>query len=131
MTTAIRNIEVSIVIPCLNEAETVVACIEEARRTFLLHGIAGEIIVADNGSTDGSPFLAEHAGARVVRVAAKGYGSALAGGIEAAYGEYIVMGDADGSYSFSELPKFLEELKTGNELVMGCRMPRHGGTIEP
>src|SRR5689334_9939170 len=107
MVTALRNPEISIVIPCLNEAETITECIEDAKRTLLQNNISGEIIVADNGSTDGSQALAMHAGARVVMIEARGYGNALMGGIEAASGKYVVMGDADGSYSFGEIPRFL------------------------
>jgi glycosyltransferase involved in cell wall biosynthesis len=93
--------------------------------------VTGEVLIADNGSTDGSIELAEKHGARVVRVPAKGYGSALRGGIEAAHGRWILMGDADDSYDFSEAPRFVEKLREGHDLVMGCRMPRGGGTVMP
>jgi glycosyltransferase involved in cell wall biosynthesis len=111
----------SIVMPCLNEAATLGACIEKAQRSLQALGVAGEIIVADNGSTDGSPEIAARLGARVVHVAVKGYGSALMGGIEAARGKYIIMGDADDSYDFTNLGPFLEKLRDGYDLVMGNR----------
>jgi glycosyltransferase involved in cell wall biosynthesis len=107
--------------PCLNEAETVVACVEKAHGFLARTGALGEVIVADNGSTDGSQALATAAGARVVAVSAKGYGSALRGGITAARGTYVIMGDADDSYDFSNLDGFLSELRGGAELVMGNR----------
>ncbi len=124
------RLEVSIVIPCLNEAEMIAACVREARIAIKKSGIPGEVVVADNGSTDNSVELATQAGARVVAIARKGYGSALQGGIEAARGVYVLMGDADGSYDFGELPKFLDLLRQGNDLVMGCRLPAGGGKIE-
>src|SRR5512140_3272037 len=98
------QIEVTVVMPCLNEAETLGACVENARQMLAENGLAGEIVVADNGSTDGSIAIASRLGARVVPVAEKGYGSALMGGIAAAQGRYIVMADADGSYDFGEAP---------------------------
>ncbi len=113
--------EVSVVMPCLNEAETLAACIAKAQRAFREHGIRGEVVIADNGSIDGSQAIAEGLGARVVTVEAKGYGSALRGGIAAAKAAYIVMGDADDSYDFSHVPRFLEKLRAGNDLVMGNR----------
>ena len=122
--------EVSVVIPCLNEALTVGACVREAREALERHGIAGEVILADNGSTDGSPEEAQKAGARVVAVPRKGYGHALAGGIAAARAPFIIMGDADGSYDFSQLEPFVRELRAGYELVQGCRLPTGGGRIE-
>ena len=123
--------EVTILMPCLNEAETLVGCVEEALEAIRAAGCDGEVLIADNGSTDGSPDIARQAGARVVMVAERGYGSALIGGIQAARGRYILMGDADGSYDFGELPKFLAKLRGGADLVMGCRFPRGGGTILP
>jgi glycosyltransferase involved in cell wall biosynthesis len=123
--------ELTILMPCLNEAETLERCIVKAQRSLAELEVSGEVLIADNGSTDGSIALAEKLGARVVRVAAKGYGNALRGGIEAARGRWIVMGDADDSYDFSRLGPFLEKLRAGNDLVMGCRMPRGGGTIMP
>ncbi|HEX5386960.1 MAG TPA: glycosyltransferase family 2 protein [Gemmatimonadales bacterium] len=125
------GIELSVVIPCLNEAETVGACVEKACRAIREHGIAGEVILADNGSTDGSQEIAERLGARVVRVAERGYGAALMGGIAAAQGKYILMGDADDSYDFLELPRFLARLRQGYELVQGCRLESGGGRVMP
>jgi len=113
--------EISVVMPCLNEAETLPFCIEKIQRTFVDHGIRGEVIVADNGSSDGSIAIAQRLGARVVSVAAKGYGSALMGGIGAARGTYVVMGDADDSYDFRSIPDFLGKLRQGFDLVMGNR----------
>jgi len=113
--------EVSVVMPCLNEARTIAGCIQEARAACAAAGLAGEVVIADNGSTDGSPALARAAGARVVPVAAKGYGHALRGGIAAARGRYIIMGDADGSYDYSHLPRFVARLRAGDDLVMGNR----------
>jgi glycosyltransferase involved in cell wall biosynthesis len=107
--------------PCLNEAETVETCVRKAVGFFEEHGIDGEVVVADNGSTDGSQQLARDAGARVVPVIDKGYGNALMGGIRAARGKYVVMGDADDSYDFTSLLPFLEELRDGADLVMGNR----------
>jgi len=117
--------------PCLNEADTLAACIGKAWRALRDNGIAGEIIVADNGSADASRTLALQLGARVVEVAAPGYGSALMGGIAAARGQFIIMGDADDSYDFLELPKFVARLRSGADLVQGCRLPAGGGTIAP
>lgn len=115
------TIELSIVMPCLNEAETLATCIDKAQASIERHGIAGEVIVADNGSTDGSRAIAESHGARVVEVEAKGYGSALMGGITASHGRYVIMGDADDSYDFTDLMPFVEKLREGYELVMGNR----------
>jgi glycosyltransferase involved in cell wall biosynthesis len=119
--------ELSIVIPCLNEAETVATCVRKACAFLLTSGIAGEVIVADNGSTDGSQSLAREAGARVVAVDQKGYGAALLGGFADARGEFIVMGDADDSYDFSSLGAFVEQLRAGSDLVMGNRFA--GGVL--
>lgn len=129
MTKTVKPIEVSVIMPCLNEADTLAACIEKAQRSLRDHRIAGEVIVADNGSTDGSQAIATSKGACVIPVPAKGYGSALMGGIEAARGTFIIMGDADDSYDFLELPKFVEKLRAGFDLVQGCRLPAGGGTI--
>jgi glycosyltransferase involved in cell wall biosynthesis len=107
--------------PCLNEGETLATCILQAQAALRAGNIAGEIIIADNGSTDSSPQIAERLGVRVVHVAEKGYGSALMGGIAAASGKYIVMGDADQSYDFAHIPLFLDELRQGVDLVMGNR----------
>ena len=124
-------VEISIVMPCLNEADTLAVCITKALAAIDGHGISAEIIVADNGSTDGSQQIAESLGARVVPVKMRGYGSALMGGIEAARGRYILMGDADDSYDFGEVPKFLEKLREGYDMVQGCRLPAGGGTVMP
>jgi glycosyltransferase involved in cell wall biosynthesis len=113
--------KVSIVMPCLNEAESLAPCIRAAKTAIAKLGVPGEVIVADNGSTDGSVDLARELGARVVHVQARGYGSALRGGFAAARGEYILMGDADGSYDFGHLERFVEKLDEGAELVMGNR----------
>ncbi|HEY7484499.1 MAG TPA: glycosyltransferase family 2 protein [Streptosporangiaceae bacterium] len=113
--------ELSVVMPCLNEAETVEVCVRKAIGFFEEHGVDGEVIIADNGSTDGSQQLARDAGARVVPVSDKGYGNALMGGIRAAKGRYVVMGDADDSYDFTGLWPFLEQLRDGAEVVMGNR----------
>ncbi|MGH7763408.1 MAG: glycosyltransferase family 2 protein [Candidatus Dormibacteraceae bacterium] len=113
--------EVSIVIPCLNEAETLEVVIREVQGAIAQNRLSAEIVIADNGSKDGSQEIAERLGARVVAVVEKGYGSALRGGIAAARGNFIVMGDADGSYEFSAIGKFIAKLREGNELVMGNR----------
>jgi glycosyltransferase involved in cell wall biosynthesis len=118
---AAGQVEISILMPCLNEAETVAICVQKAFSFLLLHGVDGEVIVADNGSTDGSQALAGAAGARVIEVAERGYGSALLGAIQAARGRYIVMGDADDSYDMTALMPFLERLRDGADLVMGNR----------
>jgi glycosyltransferase involved in cell wall biosynthesis len=123
--------EVSVVMPCLNEADTVASCVEKAQRALRESGIKGEVVVADNGSSDGSPDLARGQGARVVFVRERGYGSALMGGIAASHGRYIVMGDADESYSFLEVPRFVEKLRQGYELVQGCRLETGGGQVLP
>ena len=117
----LSNVEVSILMPCLNEAETIEVCVRKAREYLVSRGIKGEVIVADNGSTDGSQALAIKAGARVVRVTSRGYGAALLGGIQAAHGNLIIMGDADDSYDFTDLDPFLDKLRAGYELVMGNR----------
>ena len=126
-----KPIELSIVMPCLNEADTLGICIEKAIATLREHGIAGEVIVADNGSTDGSVEIARELGARVVHVSDKGYGRALMGGIASARGRFVVMGDADDSYDFREVPRFLARLREGYELVQGCRLEGGGGTVLP
>jgi glycosyltransferase involved in cell wall biosynthesis len=112
----------------LNEAETLATCITKALAAFKLAGIAGEVVVADNGSTDGSQAIATNLGARVAAIEAKGYGNALMGGIAAARGRYVVMGDSDDSYDFGHIPRFLEQLRAGNDLVMGNRFR---GGIKP
>jgi glycosyltransferase involved in cell wall biosynthesis len=116
-----QRVELSVVMPCLNEAATVADCVRQARDALATYGIHGEVVVADNGSTDGSRELAAAAGARVVAVPQRGYGSALLTGIASARGEYVVMGDADGSYDFSAVDRFLAKLRDGNDLVMGNR----------
>ena len=123
--------ELSIVMPCLNEADTIESCIIGAQRALAQNGISGEIVIADNGSTDGSQDIATQLGARVVPVTEKGYGSALMGGFAAARGKYILMGDADDSYDFAEAPRFLAKLREGYELVQGCRLQGGGGTVQP
>jgi len=117
----LETVEVSVVMPCLNEAETLEICIRKAQRALCDADLVGEIIVADNGSTDGSVEIAERMGARVVNVRAKGYGNALMGGIGDARGEYVVMGDADDSYDFGHIPRFVERLRNGADVVMGNR----------
>lgn len=116
-----RPVELTILMPCLNEAKTVATCVRKARGFLERTGIEGEVLVADNGSTDGSFELAHKAGARVVHIAHKGYGSALLGGMEAARGKYVIMADADDSYDFSQLDGFVESLQTGNTMVIGHR----------
>ncbi len=113
--------ELTVLMPCLNEAETLARCIDKARRFLRDAGVDGEVLVADNGSTDNSQVIARGHGARVVAVAPRGYGAALLGGIAAARGRYVVMGDADDSYDFSALSGFLTELRRGADLVMGNR----------
>ena len=117
--------------PCLNEADTLGTCIEKAMSALRDAGLAGEVIVADNGSTDGSPAIADRLGARVVHVPARGYGHALMDGIAAARGAFIVMGDADDSYDFRDVPSFVAKLRQGFDLVQGCRLPGGGGRILP
>jgi len=114
-------VELTVVMPCLNEAETVATCVRKAVAFLADNGIDGEVVVADNGSTDGSRQLATDAGARVVPIPERGYGNALMGGIIAAHGEYVIMGDADDSYDFTNLMPFIVELRKGYDLVMGNR----------
>ncbi|HEX7377815.1 MAG TPA: glycosyltransferase family 2 protein [Pirellulales bacterium] len=114
-------LELSVVMPCLNEAATVGRCVAKARRAMEDACVEGEVIVADNGSVDGSVQIAEAAGARVAPAERKGYGAALAAGFAAARGTFVIMGDADDSYDFSHLPRFLEKLRAGDDLVMGDR----------
>jgi len=117
----VDRVELTILMPCLNEAETLATCISKAREFLQRTQTSGEILIADNGSSDGSIRIAESLGARVVSVPAKGYGAALLGGIDSARGSYIIMGDADDSYDFSDLTAFLEQLRAGYDLVMGNR----------
>ena len=122
------KVDVSVVIPCLNEAQSIAICIDKAMAAFRRAGIAGEVVVADNGSTDGSIEIAEVHGARVVHALQRGYGNALRKGIEEAQGAFIIMGDADDSYDFSEVPRFVAKWREGYELVMGNRFV---GGIKP
>ena len=123
-----KKVEVSVVIPCLNEVNSLAFCVDKATSAFRDSGLSGEVIVADNGSTDGSIQIAEEHGARVVRVAERGYGAALRAGIAAARGPFIIMGDADDSYDFSEVPRFVEKWRQGFDVVMGNRFR---GEIKP
>jgi len=125
------QVELTIVMPCLNEAETIASCVQKAKLGLERAGVRGEILIADNGSTDGSQAIAEKLGARVVPVKEKGYGNALRGGFQAAYGKWIIMGDADDSYDFSKIEGFVEKFRAGYDLVMGCRLPIGGGTVAP
>jgi hypothetical protein len=121
-------VELSVVMPCLNEAKTLAVCIERALATLAEHGIRGEVVIGDNGSTDGSQQIARALGARVVHVPARGYGAALMGAIAVARGTFVIMGDSDASYDFGEIPRFLEKLREGHQLVMGNRFL---GEIKP
>ncbi len=118
---ASSRVELTILMPCLNEAETIGACIAKAKAFLASSGISGEVLIADNGSTDGSIAIAEGLGARVVPVPMRGYGAALSGGIASARGTFTIMGDADDSYDFGDLGAFLERLRAGDDLVMGNR----------
>jgi glycosyltransferase involved in cell wall biosynthesis len=124
------EIEVSVIIPCLNEAASVGVVVRRALNAIAAGDLRGEVIVADNGSSDGSQEAAAAAGARVVPVTRKGYGHALMGGIAASHGEFLIMGDADGSYDFGETARFVAKLRAGWDLVQGCRFPSGGGKIE-
>lgn len=123
-----EEIELSIIMPCLNEARTIGTCIKKAKDFLEKYGISGEIVIGDNGSTDGSQEIARNLGARVVDVPVRGYGAALLGAISAARGKYIIMGDSDDSYDFTDLMPFLEKLREGYDLVMGNRF---AGGIKP
>jgi len=123
-----QGVEVSVVIPCLNEANSLAYCVDKAVKAFQAAGLSGEVVVADNGSTDGSIQIAEQHGARVIRVAERGYGAALRAGIAGARGLFIIMGDADDSYDFTDVPRFVEKLHEGNDIVMGNRFR---GEIKP
>ncbi|MDP9039323.1 MAG: glycosyltransferase family 2 protein [Acidobacteriota bacterium] len=122
------DLDLTILMPCLNEAETLAFCVRQAIEAIASSGVSGEVVVADNGSTDGSQAIALAEGARVVDVPARGYGAALIAGIEAARGRYVMMADADASYHFEHLPRFLPRLHDGYDLVMGNRF---AGAIEP
>ncbi|UCF68077.1 MAG: glycosyltransferase family 2 protein [Acidobacteriota bacterium] len=121
-------LELTVVMPCLNEAETLETCIRKAQGWMERAGVRGEVVIADNGSTDGSQQIAERLGARVVPIERKGYGSALMGGIAAARGQFVIMGDADDSYDFAHLTPFVDKLREGYDLVMGNRFK---GGIKP
>ncbi len=116
------EIELTILMPCLNEQQTVAQCVRLARQFLEENDVCGEVLVADNGSTDNSASLAQEAGARVVNIEKRGYGNALIGGINVARGKYIIMGDCDMSYDFLHLNGFVEKLREGYPLVMGCRL---------
>jgi glycosyltransferase involved in cell wall biosynthesis len=125
------ELELTVVMPCLNEADTIATCVRKAMKAIADNGLKAEVVVADNGSTDGSQAIAEGLGARVIPVTEKGYGKALMGGIAAARGRYVIMGDADDSYDFLEVPKFVHALRAGHDLVQGCRLPSGGGRVMP
>ncbi len=123
------QLELSIVIPCLNESDTVAVVVAKAVRALRELRVEGEVIVADNGSTDGSQTLARQAGAKVIQVPEKGYGAALMGGIFQARGRFVIMGDADDSYDFTKIQPFYQKLLDGADLVQGCRLPSGGGQV--
>lgn len=125
---AVDSCELSVVIPCLNEAATLAICIVKAQQAMDQAGIRGEVIVADNGSTDGSQAIAMEHGARVLSIPRRGYGAALQGGFREAHGRYLIMADGDDSYNFAHIPRFIERLRTGSDLVIGNRFQ---GGIEP
>jgi len=124
-------LEVTVVMPCLNEADTLATCIRKALTAMKNAGISGEVVVADNGSTDASRAIARAEGARLVPVADRGYGAALMGGIDAAHGRFVIIGDADDSSDFGEVPAFVERLREGYDLVQGCRLEAGGGRVLP
>ena len=121
--------EISVVLPCLNEVETLSICIKKAKKQIKNLKIRGEIIIADNGSTDGSLKIAKKLGAKIVNIRNKGYGNALRGGIKKAKGKYILIADSDDSYNLNDLPKFYKKIKQGYDIVQGCRLPAGGGKI--
>jgi len=125
----LSELEVSVVMPCLNEADTLETCLTKARQALCEHKIRGEIIVADNASIDASSTIARRMGVQLITVEHRGYGNALMGGIAAARGKFIIIGDCDESYDFLEIPKFVDKLRQGYDLVQGCRLPSGGGKI--
>src|SRR3989338_5151347 len=120
--------ELTILMPCLNEEQTITACIQKAQRFLKKENIHGEVLVADNGSCDRSSILAQAAGARLIHAPVRGYGAAILAGIQQAYGQYVIMGDADDSYDFTALTPFVTHLRLGYHLVMGNRF---AGSINP
>ncbi|RLA28637.1 MAG: glycosyltransferase family 2 protein, partial [Gammaproteobacteria bacterium] len=116
-------LELTLLMPCLNEHETIGTCVSKAKAALEKHGIHGEVLIADNGSDDGSSEVARAAGARVIHVPDKGYGAALRAGIDAAHSDFIIMGDADDSYDWTKIDAFFHKLREGFDLVMGCRFP--------
>ena len=120
----------SIVIPCLNEVETLQKCIDKINNNLKKNNINGEIIVSDNGSTDGSLEIAKKNNTKIVNVKEKGYGNVVRAGIKESTGEYIFIADADDSYDFNEIPRFYKKIKEGYDIIQGCRLPRGGGKIE-
>ncbi len=126
---ALHPVQLSVILPCLNEADTIATCVRNALEGIRNAGVSGEVVVADNGSTDGSPVLARAAGARVCAAHERGYGAALMAGIAASSGTFIIMADADESYDLTDIPRFVELLGQDYELVQGCRLPGGGGVI--
>lgn len=127
----IQQCELTLLMPCLNEAESLATCITKAHAALDKLGVSGEILIADNGSTDGSQEIAILNGARVIDVKERGYGSALLAGINTAYGDYIIMGDADDSYDWSAIGTIYQQLYEKTDLVIGCRFPSGGGMVMP
>ena len=121
----------TVALPCLNEAETIGECIDAAQEGIHLCGIDGEILIADNGSTDGSQQIAAERGARSIHVKPRGYGSALLSSFSAAKGDFVLIADADGSYDLRDIPKFASALQEGADFVIGTRFPRFGGNVLP